>query len=249
MAELPASKSNPIAQELVESKAQPVKSEDHSKDAGDTGDAEKTKAPSLTDYLAFYETFRNYVRHEDNLINNRLSWILTIHGFLYATYGFTLQKELEVIRGPLAADFHNSPLCHSLSQAEIFLLCIALVGACISILGWRSIRAAHKSASSVDFVFRSNAIHTMTTIRNGNDDTDLQVFLDAYNFPAILGGGNKRIPGSGISAAFVIPWILFVSWLISIFILLFVWYDNANVFCSPFISIGDLKLIQHFHFS
>jgi hypothetical protein len=47
--------------------------------------------------LRVYEAFRNYARHEDNLINNRVMWLLSIHGFLYATYGLTLQKKLEII--------------------------------------------------------------------------------------------------------------------------------------------------------
>jgi hypothetical protein len=46
--------------------------------------------------IPIYELFRDYVKHQDSLINNRLSWLLTIHGFLYATYGFTIQKKLEV---------------------------------------------------------------------------------------------------------------------------------------------------------
>jgi hypothetical protein len=50
----------------------------------------------LAESLLIYKTFREYIRHEDALINNRMTWVFTIHGFLYATYGFTIQKKLEV---------------------------------------------------------------------------------------------------------------------------------------------------------
>src|SRR5271154_2261501 len=43
-----------------------------------------------------YQIFREYLQHEDELANNRLSWMLTIHGFLYASYAFTVQTKLIV---------------------------------------------------------------------------------------------------------------------------------------------------------
>jgi hypothetical protein len=46
--------------------------------------------------LKVYETFRKYVKHEDNLVNQRMSWMLMIHGFLYAAYALTVQKKLEI---------------------------------------------------------------------------------------------------------------------------------------------------------
>jgi hypothetical protein len=44
--------------------------------------------------LRLYEVFRGYIKHEDGLIDNRVTWLSQIHGFLYATYGLTLQKKL-----------------------------------------------------------------------------------------------------------------------------------------------------------
>ncbi|MGA2905059.1 MAG: hypothetical protein ABSD98_14595 [Candidatus Korobacteraceae bacterium] len=39
-----------------------------------------------------YSVFRDYIKHEDDLINYRLNWNFTIQGFLFAAYSFTLQK-------------------------------------------------------------------------------------------------------------------------------------------------------------
>lgn len=55
---------------------------------------------ALNDYIDLYKVFRGYVMEESGLINSRLVWIITINGFLFTTYGFTLQKEIEAARPP-----------------------------------------------------------------------------------------------------------------------------------------------------
>src|SRR5437763_1604980 len=42
-----------------------------------------------------YRIFRSYIAHEDDLINQRQTWNLTIQGFLFAAYAFSLQKLVE----------------------------------------------------------------------------------------------------------------------------------------------------------
>jgi hypothetical protein len=59
-----------------------------------------------------YQIFREYLQHEDELANNRLSWMLTIHGFLYASYAFTVQTKLVV------AQRINSDLLAQLPRAD-----------------------------------------------------------------------------------------------------------------------------------
>src|ERR1700731_3704234 len=49
------------------------------------------------DNLKVYDVFRDYVKQEDNLINFRSTWIVTIQGFLYATYGVILSKKFEAL--------------------------------------------------------------------------------------------------------------------------------------------------------
>src|ERR1051325_2213045 len=43
-----------------------------------------------------YKIFRDYIEHEDGLIDKRLLWNINIQGFLFATYGFSVQKLAEV---------------------------------------------------------------------------------------------------------------------------------------------------------
>jgi hypothetical protein len=124
-----------------------------------------------------YEFFRDYVKHEDNLINQRLTWLLTIHGFLYATCGFTLQKKYEIAE-KIASDYvaHPALLCpivdyaHKCAQLQVkyfsmdnlgftsievdlFLFFLAAVGFIISILALISINAAKNAANSIRGLF------------------------------------------------------------------------------------------------
>jgi hypothetical protein len=55
-----------------------------------------------------YQIFREYLQREDGFANNRLSWMLTIHGFLYASYAFTIQTKLQV-----AQRMNSDSLTHS----------------------------------------------------------------------------------------------------------------------------------------
>lgn len=67
--------------------------------------------------LAYWEQFRHAIMHEDNLVNHRLTWLLTIEGFLIGGF-FVLQ---------------NSMLSKHLAALEIvgieFLLVLILLGA------------------------------------------------------------------------------------------------------------------------
>jgi hypothetical protein len=40
-----------------------------------------------------YAIYRQYLMNEANLINARLTWLLTIQGFLFATYGLIVASQ------------------------------------------------------------------------------------------------------------------------------------------------------------
>src|SRR5262249_24622108 len=64
------------------------------------GPAERSAYSEIERHLKLYSAFRDYVKHEDDLTNNRLNWNFTIQGFLFAAYSFSVQKIVEV-RGTL----------------------------------------------------------------------------------------------------------------------------------------------------
>jgi len=44
----------------------------------------------------FYKYSRSQIEHEDNLLNNRISWLLVFNGFLMSAYAFTLTAQASV---------------------------------------------------------------------------------------------------------------------------------------------------------
>jgi hypothetical protein len=78
-----------------------------------------------------YKIFRAYVEHEDVLVNNRLLWNINIQGFLFATYGFSVQKLAEVVSGHEWKVSGIVPLCSLIVMLPIvgFLVsCFSLIG-------------------------------------------------------------------------------------------------------------------------
>ena len=160
--------------------------------------------------------FRDYIKHEDDLVNHRLTWLLTIHGFLYATCGFTLQARPEVAQR-VASDFlkYATTVCPNLDQMtskacidvqrhyfsidslgytsielDLFLFMLALVGIAISFFGLRSIRAAVDSSVSLRRIFSEQY------------EFNPQGLNGAYN-PRIFGAGDLFIVGDSSTSCIV----------------------------------------------
>jgi len=98
-----------------------------------------------SDLLKYYELMRGYVAHEDNLINSRLTWSLTIHGFLFATLGILIGKLVDIV-----VDIQKSPgpeQPEKLEQVAVFLIFLqlipAIVGFIVAYFSFVAIRGGH----------------------------------------------------------------------------------------------------------
>ena len=110
----------------------------------------------LPGLLSYYETLRSYVQHEDDLINSRLTWSLTVHGFLFATWGILLGKTADMLLELHKwAELHQKDLLqvqgspHRLEQIIFYLVAfqlpIALFGAAVAWQSQQAIYAAHRA--------------------------------------------------------------------------------------------------------
>ena len=52
---------------------------------------------TVSELLTYYERIRSYVVHEDDLISSRLTWSLTVHGFLFAAFGILESKIVDLL--------------------------------------------------------------------------------------------------------------------------------------------------------
>lgn len=127
-----------------------------------------------------YKIFRDYAEYEERLINNRLLWNINIQGFLFATYGFSLQKLAEVQARPLAQEIIGAKSMYWLIGVLPFF------GITISVFSWIGVYAAQKAIMNLNAQWLA-----LTDNRTDKKDSAGHPLL-----PFLIGGG---IPSEGES--------------------------------------------------
>lgn len=130
-----------------------------------------------------FSIYRDYLKHEDDLINNRLSWNFTIQGFLFAAYSFALEKIADIREGLLSTAIDTrrvqaSNVLHSISDLQIFLLVLTVVGMGVSFFVYVSVRAARYAIQELEVRWRS--------IDPDNDQAQESVRLSSLFSPSFL---------------------------------------------------------------
>jgi hypothetical protein len=89
------------------------------------------KFSDASQILAYYERMRGYIQHEDGLINSRLTWSLTVHGFLFAIFGLLAGKITDIFI-TAQKDSHLPPqprvCCNSVRGSSALRSCSAVTG-------------------------------------------------------------------------------------------------------------------------
>ena len=132
--------------------------------------------------LELYKIMRGYINHEDSLINNRLTWLLTIQGLLFTGYGLALRETTK-----------SSDLI-----SLIFIL--KGLGLATSFLGFTGILAASLAIREVERKWLSIK------------PKDLLTHSIADQLPDVTGGGNRLVHFLGSFTPLSIPSIFFVAW-------------------------------------
>jgi hypothetical protein len=109
---------------------------------GDGPNAGQTALSQLPLHV-HYKIFRDYIEHEDGLIDKRLLWNINIQGFLFATYGFSVQKLAEVQAVAKHAEIVGAKTLYWL----IFIL--PIFGAAISYYSLEGVLAAQDAISQL----------------------------------------------------------------------------------------------------
>jgi hypothetical protein len=111
----------------------------------------------VQDILGLYDRFRSYVEHEDGLINSRLTWSLTVHGFLFAMYGILAGKVADVF-----VELHKAPDSPRLLEDVItgllaLQIVVAAIGAVVGKLSRGAIIASHNALLHLYAISQANA--------------------------------------------------------------------------------------------
>jgi hypothetical protein len=138
-----------------------------------------------------YKVYRDYMKHEDDLLNQRTTWLLVIQGFLFATLA---------VLGEWVSP--KDPLSDLLRTERLYLIYVLVfVGILIAVAAFISILAANKAIDSLQKKWEKELKQYYRA-----EDWDL--------FPGIAGGGHKKAKAWGKTPALAIPCIVALAWII-----------------------------------
>jgi hypothetical protein len=137
----------------------------------------------------FYKELRDHLKHEDNLCNNRMTWLITLQAFLFTAYGFSLSAE-----AVLGSNSDSSTLLPLIKDARTSF---ALVGAASALIILAALCAAMLSISKLV----SKWYEAPIAVRR--------------QFPQIIGNSSKTRPNGtylGQTPLYLIPLLSIVMW-------------------------------------
>ncbi len=161
---------------------------------------EKNTIPQ-SDAIALFNVYRDYIKHENNLMNVRMTWFLTTQAFLFSSYALLNQKRIsagafELVRSwqEFIGDF--TELKFKFSTMILILICF--FGYFIARRSYLSLRAA------------SRAIVKVRDKWNAEMPDD-----EAFpRLPAISGGGDETAMNEGWALAASLPRAAMTIWVL-----------------------------------
>ncbi|MGH6645931.1 hypothetical protein [Aquabacterium sp.] len=151
-----------------------------------------------------YKIHRDYIQHEDSLINHRTTWLITVQSFLIATFGFSYQKKFEVAEKLQARGLSLDAMGPTYDEYRTFMITLAIVGVITALAALCSVFAAVSSIRAVQ-------------------DTWQKKFgtLPHPYLPGLIGGGSDKIASLGVLLSMWAPIFFSLLWLTTIVFLLF----------------------------
>ena len=175
--------------------------------------------------IAIFSIFRSYIEHEDSLINQRMTWLLTLNSFIFASISLLIDNLFDDNL------FFSSP---HISAVKYFVIGLAVIGGISSIFTFFSVSAAFNSIRAIKDIwiakyefpsFSSNDnIYELTDTKVINNMICMQRYDRNVALPYIKGGGPRKkttFYGKLISMSFITGIGLFWS-LTIIYIVLYV---------------------------
>jgi len=149
-----------------------------------------------------YKIFRDYMQREDELINYRINWNLAIQGFLFATYGFSLQKLAEVQSKALIEKGSEAALrlgsYADVNHLKALVAVIPWVGGVMAFVVWLAVWGAKMALRQLD--------------TDWNDIRKIKYPAEPF-LPGMTGGGVPSAVSLGFYAPLAIPLIFVLAWL------------------------------------
>jgi len=174
-----------------------------------------------------FEQGRSLVSHEDDLVDRRLKWIITILAFVFAAYGATwiafpseiaFSDGTSTVRSDRQGEGVTFRAVVALGMVRIALVCLGIF---VSILGAKSILAAHLAVSAVNRKYRDFIIVHEDEIREfglqvwkliGDSSGQMKGFYSSSMIPFVIAFVCAAIAwGEVIFLAYVLTYVLFAT--------------------------------------
>jgi hypothetical protein len=149
------------------------------------------KSARMSEYEERYQILRDYVKHEDTLINFRQTWTIAVQGFLFAAYGTGLDK--------LHED-HCQDLAKCRDLANLVHWIIPPCALFIAMSGLWGLRAARIALEQIKVSWNEYELEC------GPVSAPLTL-------PPVTGGGNERARVAGFLASFGPGLVICATWL------------------------------------
>lgn len=163
----------------------------------------KTIPPKKFDEL--FTLYRDYLEHEDGLINYRTTWLVSVQSFLIATFGFSYQKKFEVL-GQAITKCTVGELEVTIYLYDFFLFLLVLIGIVTSRAAIRSVKAAVLAIGALQKKWEGMIEH--------------KEYPELFHLPKVIGGGFHKTPDEGAELALGLPKVFLISWCV-IFVFIF----------------------------
>jgi hypothetical protein len=154
---------------------------------------------SLPEMLNIFAAFRQYEEHENELLNHRTGWLVTIESVIIGTYGFSYQKYFEVYERIRANEKSGALLAamqDGIANFQYYLSGLAVIGFLISCFSYVSIRTAIKAQGEIRKTWHKEFYRRATEL----------------GLPDISGGGNEFSQRWGGAMAQSLPAFLALLW-------------------------------------
>jgi len=175
-----------------------------------TSDLETREEDSI---LRVYNRIRNYIEHEDKLINDRIGRTLLVHGFLLASGVLLVQSRVEAAAKCMGRDqgcwtqatgtnahlLAPEQLSIVLLLVDILLPLIAMIGVVTTRAALRGVVAAEESVTSVRQHWERFAAQHRSAV-------------DRLHLPGVTGGGSTAVEEKGHGSSVHLLRHLFLLW-------------------------------------
>jgi hypothetical protein len=195
------------------------------------GYSAKVSRPEFS-FKDFQDFYRDYLKHQYELLNHRTNWFIAINAFLLGTLGFSIQKRAEL---SLRTDSNVELLKSTLATIDSFSILLSLLGIALALITPVLLSAAARPIYRISHLFKqlgeqlneppSSGPDEVSAVavdsKDSNDDIkspttvpdDQPSTLDfplRGRLPYVIGGLSRQTYGPGLTT--FIPFLFLAFW-------------------------------------